>query len=893
MQKRWGMDATRWTHLEALFAQAVELPPRERSAFCDWQCAGDRELHTELTALLSAHANESPLLDNSLALSAIEATPQADVPAGTRIGVWRVGAPIRRGGAGEVYHAERADGAFEQHVALKLLYREGAPDVERFHAERRILASLEHPGIARLLDGGVSDDGRLYAVVEYVDGQPLTEHCNAIGADLATRLALFVQVCEVVTHAHRHLIVHRDLKPGNVLVTSDGRVKLLDFGVAKRLDRGAADETHAPYTPDYAAPEQLTGGRVTTATDVYALGVLLFELLTGQRPWRSEGMPIARLVQAIVHEEPVPASSVVSATAPVAPRQIAGDLDAIIATCLRKNAADRYPTVEALQRDIERHRASEPVAARGRARSYVLGRALRRYRWGVAAGALVFASLAAGLAATLWQAQRAQQERDAARDAAAREEAVRYHITNLFRSSIAQQGTAPVTAKEMLDRSAKRVLEQYRDDPQLKGKVVIALADLYSALQDFEGQAPLLEGFVASTDADTESLAMARQRLAQLEITRGHAPRAAELLAQAEAFWATAPQRFVEPRLQTMLVRGLLQRTQGTLDASIATYRAAIAERIAHSGLAHRETGSLHNSLAITLTAAGRLDEALQAYRQSLAIYEQLGQTDEPDALVILANTGMLALRTGRLREAEQTLKAAVEKQRARAGDSAAVAAAMGVYGTTLLAYARDDEALAIARTALDMAVKFVGEASPLAVQSRIYLTDALSSQGALDEARQTADENFKLALERYGPASIVTLRVKMSQARLHLRAGRAADAQDGLATVLEPLRRLGRSAQPALAQALADGGEAMLARGLAAEAVAPLRESVALRESWHWEQSWELAEARALLGEALLRSGGAGGAELHAQASTVLASQLGAAHPRVLRLRRGSQPPR
>jgi non-specific serine/threonine protein kinase/serine/threonine-protein kinase len=816
-------------------------------------------------------------------------------PPGTRIGVWSLGALIRRGGSGEVYSATRADGAFEQAVALKLLYREATPDIERFHAERQILASLDHPGIARLVDGGVADDGHLYAVVEYVDGETITEHCRRHGLGLAGRLALFLQVCDVVAYAHRNLIVHRDLKPGNILVTPDGRVKLLDFGVAKRLDHidaVGAERTLAPYTADYAAPEQLTGQPITTATDVYALGVLLFELLTGTRPWQSEGQPIARIVQLIVHDEATLASAAATAAqsqAPVSARVLVGDLDAIVATCLRKAAADRYPTVNALKADVERHLQHEPVAVRGRARLYVLGRALQRYRWVAAAGGIVFASLTAGLATTAWQARRAEVERDAARRATTREEAVRYHLTSLFRTSIVQKDGTPVTAKAMLDRSAQRVLKEYRDDPQLAGKVVVTLADLYGALEDVEGQVPLLEGFLAAAgpEADRESVALAQQKLATLEVMRGNVPRAAELLPKAEAFWATDPNKYREQHLESLFARGLLLRSQGDLDGAITTYRQAIVERTAFSGAVHRETANLYNSLAITLTGANRLPEALDAYRTNLDIYKQLGQADDLDALIVLGNTGTLAFRYGRLREAEGLLKQAFEKQRERAGDSAAVAAAMGLYTAALTAEGRLPEALAAGATAVDMAAKFVGNASPLATQNRLFHTDALSASGDAGHARALAATNLALATDRFGPTGLLTLRVRMSQARIDLDAGQADRAAEQFEALVEPLRKAGRPGQTLVAHALYGHGEALLSQGLAAEAVAPLREAVALRTQLLWAQSWELALARVRLGEALKRSNGAGAAALIEQGATDLAAQLGPTHPQVLRAQR------
>lgn len=571
--------------------------------------------------------------------------------------------------------------------------------------------------------------------------------------------------------------------------------------------------------------------------------------------------------------------------APIAARQLVGDLDAIVATCLRKDAAGRYPTVNALKSDIERHQRNEPLTVRGRERLYVFGRALRRYRWAVAGAALVFVSLAA----IAWQARRAELERDVARRAATREEAVRYHLTNLFRTSIAQKGGAPVTAKAMLDRSAQRVLKEYRDAPQLAGKVVVTLADLYGALEDFEGEGTLLEGFLsaAGPEADRESVALAQQKLAHIELLRGHLPRAAELLPRAEAFWSAAPDKYREQHLEGLLVRGALQRGQGDLDASVRTYQVAIAERTAFSGAVHRETANLYNSLAITLTGANRLQEALEAYRSNLAIYAKLGQSNDLDALVVLGNTGTLAFRTGHLREAEGLLKTAFEKQRELAGDSAAVSAAMGLYGAALTAQGRLPEALSTLPTALEMASKFVGAASPLAIQNRLFLTEALAVSGDLSKARELADQNLELAMERFGANGVLTLRVRLNQARVELEAGQADAAGLQFEALVEPLRKAGRPGQPLTAHALFGSGEALLAQGKPAAAVAPLREALALREQLLWAQSWEVALARVRLGEALKRSQAAGAAELLRQGEVDLVAQLGSDHPQVQRARR------
>jgi len=605
-------------------------------------------------------------------------------------------------------------------------------------------------------------------------------------------------------------------------------------------------------------------------------------------------------VQLIVHDEPpVPSRAAArEGAAPAAePRRLAGDLDAIVATCLRKDPAHRYATVDALRRDVERHLAHEPVAARGRARWYVWGRALHRYRWGVAAGTLVFASLAVGLAATAWQAHRAAVERDIAQRVAAREEAVRYYLVNMFRASIAEKraekrspnADASISAKAMLDRSAQRVLKEYRDDPQLAGKVVVTLTDLYGALEDVEGQAPLLEGFLAAADtrADPESVALAQQKLAHIELLRGHVDRAAGLLGKAEAFWASAPERFRDQRLEGLFVHALLQRNRGDLDGSLATYRKAIAERVAFSGEVHRETAILYNSLAITLTGANRLDEALDAYHKTLAIYEKLGLADELDALVILGNTGTLAFRTGRLHEAEKVLKTAIDKQRERAGDSAAVAAAMGLYGAALTARGQLREAVDLLQVATDMAVRFTGAASPLAIQDRLFLGEAHAAAGDLKTARRLAEENLAHARSRFGEGSLLTLRVKLALARLQLQEGDAAGSHAALVALSPAFEKLGPPAQTQHAHVLVSIGDALLAQGKAAEAVAPLRQALALREKLLWAESWEVAQARVRLGEALKASGQAAeGSALLGQGLKSLEAQLGERHPQVLQAR-------
>ena len=400
-----SLSAAQWSQVEALFAEAVDLPRASRGPTLE-RVALDRAVFTELLALLAAADSGGDFLSQPVMVvsSAIES-----LGTGTRLGPWRVLRLVGRGGMGEVYEAERADGQFEQRAAIKLLWQDSIPLLERFQVERQILARLEHPGIARLLDGGVTAAGQPYAVMEYVEGKTVIDWCRARASPLEERLRLFLQVCEAVAHAHENLIVHRDLKPANILVDASGRVRLLDFGIAKLLDpleaearspepspaggggvavpaparSAATPPTLSSFTPEYAAPEQLASEAITAATDVHALGMLLFELLTDQRAKAKSAGRDSSTVPAVPLASRAAADH---AAAPIAPRLLRGDLDAIISKCLRIEPRKRYQSVEALRLDLERSKRGDTISARGAGRLYSYGRFAHRHRAALSTG---------------------------------------------------------------------------------------------------------------------------------------------------------------------------------------------------------------------------------------------------------------------------------------------------------------------------------------------------------------------------------------------------------------------------------------------------------------------------------------------------------------------------
>ncbi|MEM6325719.1 MAG: serine/threonine-protein kinase [Bacteroidota bacterium] len=496
-------DPDRWRRIDALFEAVADLAPEARAARLDQE--PDAEVRREVEALLAAEADATGFF-RSLA---DEIAPHDGLRAGDRVGPYVLAERVGEGGMGTVWRAERDDGTFAQTVALKTLR---AGDARRFAAERQILARLEHPAIARILDGGLTPDGRPYFAMEFVDGEPITAYADRHGLSVDERLALFAQVCEAVQFAHARLVVHRDLKPSNVFVASPreggesqlsvagksaGRsatgpsplaplpsVKLLDFGIAKALDGdGTLTQTAAPLTPAYAAPEQVRGEEVTTATDVYALGVLLYELLTGTRPYHLDTRARAAMERAILETEPTRPSEAVTQETADAPRlsrakRLRGDLDHICLAALRKEPEARYPSAEALASDVRRHLSGEPVEARGPSATYRLRRFARRHRGGVLATAMVALLLVAWAATATVQTQRVADERD-------RAEALNRVLVDLFEGvDPTTGGDRDLTVSQFLTSATDRLRFDLADRPALRAELLSVIASSHLGLGD-------------------------------------------------------------------------------------------------------------------------------------------------------------------------------------------------------------------------------------------------------------------------------------------------------------------------------------------------------------------------------------------------------------------------
>ena len=403
------MTAERWHQIRDILYAASQMDGVARVSYLDEACAGDSGLRDEVEKLLAALEQSGRFLEPDPGMTPALSRAQRIGPS---LGLGEAG----RGGMGVVYHALRDDD-YRQEVAIKLVKAGTETDflIGRFRLERQALALLNHPNIARLLDGGTTPDGRPYLVMEWVEGRPITEYCRTNNLSLPERLRLFLDVGDAVEHAHRNLVVHRDLKPSNILITAEGRPKLLDFGIAKIFSPEASDEPLTlagarMLTPDYASPEQVRGEAVTTATDVYSLGAVLYEILTGARPLKFETRTPGEIERTVCTQEPLPPSAVAGPSC-IFTRDLRGDLDNVVLKALQKEPQRRYGSVNQLCEDIRRYLVSLPVIARKDTFWYRAGKFAQRHRAGVAAAGLVFVAMAVGAATTLWEARVAMEQR--------------------------------------------------------------------------------------------------------------------------------------------------------------------------------------------------------------------------------------------------------------------------------------------------------------------------------------------------------------------------------------------------------------------------------------------------------------------------------------------------
>jgi serine/threonine-protein kinase len=725
-------------HDPALFARAnaalddlIDRDPAAREARLAAFERDEPALAAELRSLLAADAAAGDFLarpaESEVATWVEElAEVEPALAAGARIGAWSVVAPLGAGGMGEVYEVARADGAYEGRAALKLLKRgmDSAELVARFRAERQILARLDHPAIARLYDGGIAPDGRPYLVMELVRGAPITAGAERL--PIAERLRRFLVVCDAVEAAHRALVVHRDLKPSNLLVSPEGDVKLLDFGIAKLLDRDA-DATatrldHRVLTPAYAAPEQITGGAVTTATDVYALGTVLYELLTGRLPHARRTSSLADLAREVERETVERPSAAAERAASEAgggahARRLRGDLDAIVLRALSREPERRYRSAAALADDLRRHLDGRPVEARPDSALYRAGRFARRHRLAVAATAAVAAALVGGLSLALLQADRARREARRA-DAAAlearaegeRAKRIKEFLLSIFQEASPQQRARdePLTLSALLDAAERRAADELAGDPVLQAEVWDDLAEARLAAGDFAAGRALIERALAQKRAElgpdhpavAESLAN-RAYLA-LNETRGEAALAD--VEEAERIVAAAGAGESDLAVVLAQSRAVALHSLGRLEEALAAARRGYELGRRVRGADHRETVMTLSNIASIELRLGRTAAARDAFREVIAAVERGSGPTHVTLFYPLRSLGRAELALGELAAAETAQRRALAIGAAQTGETSWMT---GVSRHELgrIALARGDRAAARVELAAALAI--------------------------------------------------------------------------------------------------------------------------------------------------------------------------------------------
>ena len=724
--------AQRWAEADRIFSAALDLHGEERDRFIRDQCAADTALRDEVRALLAAADDDgflaAPPDPREIAAAFTNASPAGDAPIpqyveGARIGPYRIVRTLGRGGMGDVYLAERVEG-FDQRVALKTLRRglDTADVIRRFLAERQILAHLDHPHIARLLDGGSTEDGRPWLAMEFVQGQPITDHANEESLDVRARVALLRTVAEALEHAHRHLVVHRDLKPSNVFVTHDGRVKLLDFGIARLVGDESGGPTHTStghrfLTPAYAAPEQVARHATTTATDIYQLGALAYEVLSGVRPFDSD-LAQPELERRIREVDPAPMSEAARAAEPDPTRALdpsaartwaallEGDLDVIVARALAKEPERRYGSMEALADDLTRHLEGRPIMARPATVSYRLGRLLRRQRWIVPAAAALIALVAFTTVQQVAHTRELTTERN-------RAEAVTAFMAGVLNSTNPWDGgqATDVTLEEVLDGAVLRADVELAAQPDVLAQVLEVIAASHHVSERY-GTASDLRARVLALQTDLWGPESQESREARIRLARsvgyaagpdsahvvlrpvlrpessarawGNASRPAALHALGGAHWYasdldsalvlfdSADAGFAaldvpaEERHARMLSDySRLWREAGRApEPAVEMAKRAVAMLSSVLPEGHLDMAEARVNLAGALTTAGQPADALVEMNRVVPVFEERLAADHPSTLALLNNRALMLAGLERLPEAEAQFRELLHRTR-------------------------------------------------------------------------------------------------------------------------------------------------------------------------------------------------------------------------------------
>ena len=881
------MSTGRRRQVEALFEELAALPVQEREARLEEVFREDPELAAEVRRLLASHHRRGGVLDRPVPLEALPLPPRTRPP--RPVGPYRIVREVGRGGMAVVFLAERADGQFRRRVALKLLRGEHDPEElhRRLEAERQILAALEHPNIARLLDGGLTDDGRPYLVMEFVEGKPITEYCDGRRLSVEARLRLFLTVARAVHHAHTRLVVHRDLKPSNIMVNTSGEVRLLDFGIAKVLDPEgvglAVAETPATRTgvrllaPEYASPEQLRGEPSSVSNDIWGLGVILHELLCGARPFQQGEDRFPDLERRVLEEDPRRPSARVledseenallrGLSRKILHRTLKGDLDRMVAMALRKDPTRRYRSAEQFAEDVERFLEGRPVRAQPDRAAYRMGKFLRRHRLETMAAVLVLLSVAGGAGAALWQAREAREERDRAEIAALRSDAAAEYLLDLFRAADPWEVPADrLTAHQLLARGEGR-LASLAEDPLLRARLLLGIGQTYMTLRDAHAARPLLD----------EALEIRRTILGDLHPLTAEAMRAVADLLRGEGRLGEAEAWALSALHASRGGRGVGRGVRRGGDGGMASDPMGEAASLSLLGFIH--------------TGMGRLEEAMDHFQEELGVLRQAGMGDAPEAGHALVNLAAIHRRRARYDRAEALLREALEHRRRNRGpEDPLTAVTLARLGGLLSEHlGRLPEASQLFQESLAILDRELGTDHPARIEPLGGLAIIREAQDDTEGAEVLLRESLRTHVVGLGPDHPTSMVAAEGLATFLARTGRPMEA-DSIYALTLPSRRLALGdSHPSLAGSLAGWGRVLLSLGRVDEAQAAIEEAVGIREHVfgkdHALVGLTLAE---LASVHAARGARAEELELLSRALAILEAAHAPDHPETLALRR------
>ncbi len=880
------MTPEQWKHIQALFEKALELNPSQREDFLKKECGNDKELYTEVNSLLESDEHEHSIFSASAADYISIDEPNL---AGKTLGKYKAIEQIGIGGMGSVYLAERIDGVFEQKVALKVV-KPGMNSHEiitRFEEERQILARLQHPNIARLLDGGISDLGLPFFTMEFVDGKPITNYCDEKNLTIEERLQLFQKVCEAVLYAHQNLVIHRDIKPGNILVREDGTVKLLDFGIAKVFeeDPNRKDLTRTGVrvmTPEYASPEQVKGEPVSTATDIYSLGLILYQLLSGCPPYEVDTTSAIEMEKIICLSQPLKPSTMITKISgiksgeknKISPedislkrhtsisklkKRISGDLDNICLMCLRKEPERRYNSVAQLIADINNHLSGMPVSARKSTTSYRAKKFIQRHKTGV-----VIASIAVLIIAivTTFYTIRLANERDKAKVEAEKFKNVSDFLTGLFKVSDPEQSRGEtITARELLDNGVKRIDNELSGQPEILANMLDVTGNVYKSLGLYKNALPLLQRSYSINDSlfgsNSPETAKSLNDLASLNFDMGDYDSSVDKFNKALKLRENIFGKESMESAESMNGLAMVLREEGKYDESEKLLLESLSIRKKHSSGKSNEVAESTNNLALLYQDKGEYEKSKKLFEESLQMKKQLYGRVHPSYSETLGNQASLLQEMGDYRKAENLFTETLDIDKKLYGDlHPSISTDLYNIASNTALMGNLDDAEKLYSQVLELDRKLLGGQHPYIALDLNNLAGIESDKGEYEKAEKLYMKSLELNKKAYGNEHPEVATSISNLGVLYLRWGKYKTAEPLLKSALDMRIKLLGENHPDVVTSINIYASLLTSEGRYKEAVEQYRKSLKLRIKMLGENHPHTANAYLGLGNALIETG-------------------------------------